>query len=311
MPITINLPRELEDFLQSCAEAHHYRDLDHVVCNALRLLRQREEKRAEFIAILNVSATQAKRGEGISAEQVFREVDEIIRNGGRPSVYVDVEVSEWLARDAKRYGGIHQRSVGDQIEHWCRIGQIAEANPNTPYGVIFDECGLGLEPCDAPLVSIRQGLKEALDREDQRQAADKIMLEDRAVLRQLAEAGHDDEEDEPQTSSTPSRVALYIRTATVDPDREFLNKQMKQLIEYAAAHGMEIARSYVDEGKSGLTLNGREGLEELLDDIQSGRADFEAVLITGISRWGRFPGADAEIEEVIKKRGIRIEYCDQ
>ena len=154
--ITAELPRELSDFALSCAEAKHYGNLDRVICNALRLLRQREERRHELLAILNVSLAEAEHGAGVSLEEVMQKSKEIIESGGRHRTLVNVEVSDWLAREAKLYGDIHQRSMGEQIEHWVRIGLIAEANPDTPYGVIFDECGLGLEPCDPPIGDILQ-----------------------------------------------------------------------------------------------------------------------------------------------------------
>ena len=186
--ITVQLPRELADFAKSCAEANYYQSLDHVACNAFRLLREREERRAEFIAYLNKSASEAERGESIPAEEVFQQIDEIIKSGGYPEVYKDVEVNDWLARDAERYGDIYQRSVGEQIEHWCRIGKIAEANPNTPYGVIYDEYELGLEPCDPPLASIKSGPQEAATYEKQCHEAEKIMENDRDVLSRLSDS---------------------------------------------------------------------------------------------------------------------------
>ena len=215
--ITVQLPRELADSAKSCAEENHYRNLDHVACNAFRLLREREERRAEFIAYLNKSASEAERGESIPAEEVFQQIDEIIKSGGYPEVYKDVEVNDWLARDAERYGDIYQRSVGEQIEHWCRIGKIAEANPNTPYGVIYDEYELGLEPCDPPLASIKGGLKEAATYEKQCHEAEKVMEDDRDVLSRLADSskptgdgGADDRVREQLNNSSMVTIPLRI-----------------------------------------------------------------------------------------------------
>ena len=58
------------------------------------------------------------------------------------------------------------------------------------------------------------------------------------------------------------------------------------------AHNMQIVRTYSDEGKSGLNLSGRGGLRELLQDVESGRADYSVILVYDISRWGRFQDAD-------------------
>ena len=59
--ITAELPRELSDFALSCAVAKHYGNLDRVICNALRLLRQREERRHELLASLNAAMVESER----------------------------------------------------------------------------------------------------------------------------------------------------------------------------------------------------------------------------------------------------------
>jgi DNA invertase Pin-like site-specific DNA recombinase len=80
---------------------------------------------------------------------------------------------------------------------------------------------------------------------------------------------------------------------------------------YAEQRGIEIVHTYSDEGKSGLRIQGRNGLKQLIDDIQSGRADFEVVLVYDISRWGRFQDADesAYYEYICKRAGISVIYC--
>src|SRR6185295_17135826 len=52
-------------------------------------------------------------------------------------------------------------------------------------------------------------------------------------------------------------------------------------------------------------------LKQLLDDVQSGKADFQAILVYDISRWGRFQDSDesAYYEHTCKRAGLRIEYC--
>jgi len=80
---------------------------------------------------------------------------------------------------------------------------------------------------------------------------------------------------------------------------------------YAAAHNMGIVRSYVDEGKSGTTAKGRQGLQELIRIVQSGTTDFKSILVYDVSRWGRFPDADeaAHYEFICKRAGIAVHYC--
>ena len=81
--------------------------------------------------------------------------------------------------------------------------------------------------------------------------------------------------------------------------------------DYAAKRGYEIACTYADDGKSGLKMEGRDSLRAMIDDVQSGRANFEAILVYDVSRWGRFQDTDEEriYEYLCKKAGIAVHYC--
>lgn len=81
--------------------------------------------------------------------------------------------------------------------------------------------------------------------------------------------------------------------------------------DYAIRRGFEIVHTYADEGKSGLNVAGRESLRRMIDDVQSGRADYQAILVYDISRWGRFQDADesAYYEYLCKRAGIDVHYC--
>lgn len=87
--------------------------------------------------------------------------------------------------------------------------------------------------------------------------------------------------------------------------------QSEAIHSYAARRGMEIVRTYTDSGKSGLRLDGRDALKQLLADVESGESDFEAILVYDISRWGRFQDADesAYYEYRCKRAGISVQYC--
>ena len=49
----------------------------------------------------------------------------------------------------------------------------------------------------------------------------------------------------------------------------------------------------------------------MIDDVQSGNADFDAILVYDVSRWGRFQDADesAYYEYLCKRAGIDVHYC--
>ena len=80
---------------------------------------------------------------------------------------------------------------------------------------------------------------------------------------------------------------------------------------YAEQLGMEIVRTYSDAGKSGLKIEGRASLQQLINDVENGETDFEVILVYDISRWGRFQDADesAYYEYICRRRGISIHYC--
>ena len=61
---------------------------------------------------------------------------------------------------------------------------------------------------------------------------------------------------------------------------------------YAELHKLTIVRTYRDEGESGLKIENRAGLTELIDDVRSGQTDFGHLLIFDVSRWGRFQDID-------------------
>ncbi len=87
--------------------------------------------------------------------------------------------------------------------------------------------------------------------------------------------------------------------------------QAEAIRQYAARRGLEIVRTYADEGKSGLRLDGRDALKQLIDDVQSGTANFTTILVYDVSRWGRFQDADesAYYEYICKRAGISVQYC--
>lgn len=114
-----------------------------------------------------------------------------------------------------------------------------------------------------------------------------------------------------EAESTPIvRAAQYLRMST-DHQRYSIANQSAAIAVYAAAKRMVIVRSYVDAGKSGLHIKGREALQELIATVQSGTADFRYILVYDVSRWGRFQDADepAHYEFLCKQAGIEIIYC--
>jgi DNA invertase Pin-like site-specific DNA recombinase len=106
------------------------------------------------------------------------------------------------------------------------------------------------------------------------------------------------------------RAAQYVRMSTEHQKYSTAN-QMKEIESYAARHGFEIVRTYADEGKSGLSLDGRDAFKRLIDDVQNERTDFSVILVYDVTRWGRFQDADRSgyYEVICKEAGICVEFC--
>lgn len=105
-------------------------------------------------------------------------------------------------------------------------------------------------------------------------------------------------------------VAQYVRMST-EHQRYSIENQIATIEKYAEANNMEIVRTYSDSGKSGLNIDGRDGLKKLIVDVDLENVEFAAVLVYDVSRWGRFQDADesAYYEYICKRAGILVHYC--
>src|SRR5271165_3087673 len=106
------------------------------------------------------------------------------------------------------------------------------------------------------------------------------------------------------------RAVEYVRMSTQHQQYSTEN-QGDAIREYARRRGLEIVRTYADEGESGLRLYGRDALKRLIQDVESGTADFSTILVYDVSRWGRFQDADesAYYEYICKRAGVSVQYC--
>lgn len=105
-------------------------------------------------------------------------------------------------------------------------------------------------------------------------------------------------------------AAQYVRMST-DMQIYSIENQSEAIALYAARRGLTIVRSYEDAGKSGLGMERRTALRELMQDVRSGFANFSTILVYDVSRWGRFQDADesAYYEFLCKDAGVTVEYC--
>lgn len=113
-----------------------------------------------------------------------------------------------------------------------------------------------------------------------------------------------------ETSGGFKAAAVYVRMST-EHQQYSTSNQMDVITGYARLNSMEIVREYSDEGKSGLNIEGRDALARLIEDVRSGNAPFQCILVYDVSRWGRFQDADesAYYEFICRQAGIEVHYC--
>lgn len=113
-----------------------------------------------------------------------------------------------------------------------------------------------------------------------------------------------------QDTPNVGRAAEYVRMSTEHQQYSTQNQNDK-IREYADRRGLKIVKTYADEGKSGLRMDGRLALQKLIADVQTGNVDFNTILVYDVSRWGRFQDADesAYYEYICRRAGIQVAYC--
>jgi hypothetical protein len=114
--------------------------------------------------------------------------------------------------------------------------------------------------------------------------------------------------DRSVTECDSNSAAAYVRMAAENP-HYLTGRQMNRIRKDAKRLKLEIARLFLDNGKTG--TEAQSSLSEMIRDIHSGRFGFSHLLIQDVSRWGRTPDADASIhyEEIFHRAGIAIHFC--
>ena len=113
-----------------------------------------------------------------------------------------------------------------------------------------------------------------------------------------------------QVGNEAIRAAEYVRMST--DHQQYSTENQRQIIrQYAEQRGMTIVCTYTDAGKSGLKIDGRDALKQLIYDVQNRKAEFNAILVFDVSRWGRFQDADesAYYEYICRRAKIEVHYC--
>jgi hypothetical protein len=88
------------------------------------------------------------------------------------------------------------------------------------------------------------------------------------------------------------RAVAYYRHSAQDRQENSVAIQQEQVRQWATENGVEIIQEFADRGKSGLTAEGRDGFNDMMENWVKVRRDFDFVLCLHVSRWGRFQDID-------------------
>ena len=120
------------------------------------------------------------------------------------------------------------------------------------------------------------------------------------------------------TAYTPAEIkslrlkgAIYIRMST-ELQVESPENQERAIRAYATEYGIEIVKTYVDPGVSGITER-REEFQALIDDVEQGRNAYTIVLYLDASRWGRFlDSREAEYHRMrLERKNVVCQSCEK
>lgn len=82
--------------------------------------------------------------------------------------------------------------------------------------------------------------------------------------------------------------AIYIRVSSERQVQGYsLEGQKRYLKEWAEFEGMRVCGIYVEPGKSGKSISGREVFQRMLEDISTGQIGIDYVIVFKLSRFGR------------------------
>jgi DNA invertase Pin-like site-specific DNA recombinase len=112
-------------------------------------------------------------------------------------------------------------------------------------------------------------------------------------------------------AATPRfRAVAYYRHSAQDRQENSVAIQQEQVQQWARENGVEIIHEFSDRGKSGLTAEGRDAFNDMMENWVKKRNDFNFVLCLDVSRWGRFQDIDlsATYSAECKRHGKQVIY---
>jgi len=107
------------------------------------------------------------------------------------------------------------------------------------------------------------------------------------------------------------RAAAYYRHSAQDRQENSVEIQQDQVRQFAEDNNIEMVEEYIDRGKTGLITEGREAFQRMLHDVETGKHQFDYVLVLDVSRWGRYQKRDiaAYYSALCEMHGAKVIYA--
>ena len=108
-----------------------------------------------------------------------------------------------------------------------------------------------------------------------------------------------------------NRAVGYVRRST-DRQEQSIPDQKKALAEYAAEHGLRLAKFYVDDAISGTSTLGRRAFVQMIDDAQSTKRRFDIIVVYDVKRFGRVDNDEAGYyRHILRANGVEVRYVSE
>lgn len=113
--------------------------------------------------------------------------------------------------------------------------------------------------------------------------------------------------DDVYSSRKGKKCVIYIRVSSERQVQGYsLEGQKRYLKEWAEFEGMTVSEIYVEPGKSGKSISGREVFQQMLEDISTGRIGTDYVVVFKLSRFGRNAKDILNSLTYIKRYGVNL-----
>ena len=113
--------------------------------------------------------------------------------------------------------------------------------------------------------------------------------------------------EEMYSSRKGKKCVIYIRVSSERQVQGYsLEGQKRYLKEWAEFEGMTVSEIYVEPGKSGKSITGREVFQKMLNDISTGQVEVDYVVVFKLSRFGRNAKDILNSLTYIKRYGVNL-----